>query len=1723
MSRPQPRSQSDEWRELSDPVRGTRHVRFDGSVLREAWLPTGEHLELAHADDGRLRQVDVDGRPLLHIEPLPGLGRGIRARFIKEGIVSDFRVRGDGRERTLVTRGTRLCFEHDAAGRLQRAVLPGSPSTLEYRWDDASCTIAPAGGPPIAVIEPAGDHAMRVTVAEWNAGWVETLAILGPQTIAIDGFAECRIDVDALHRPTSRSWSDGWTDLWSRDEKGRLDSWTRNGEARTYRYDDAGDLVEEHAGGALWRRETDGGHRVATLFRPDGSRVAYHYDAAGRRIARDAGGVVTTYTYDLFGQLTRAGDARFTYDGLGRRIAVETPRGIVHEHRDSGGRLWAITDGDGRALHTFIWFDGRMIARLDGDSDAAVSEAFVSDGGGSLLAVLAPRGSGVVVERVDAPPFGAVSAALRPTLYGHVGDPQTGLIHFGARELDPELGLFLTPDPWDGAPDDPRLWEGADPATLARAAEIPAITIHPYAVCHFDPVGRTDLDGHYVNGWGILRTVLLAPTWGAPLTAISLLFFMPFNIYFELIGDLIFLITRICGDGWTAPWKRHHIWRLIGGAASARQGVISFGLNGILPRIFAARFDFDASRAITVGNVVWIHPDELNELDGKVVLEVWNISGPPDANGKPTGGATAFSSSATQSVVAVTGTKDGKSRLHVSRWERGFGNAVGLLGITQRFEDHATGVAPGTILLNAAPPDDFPIAEDDDSKETMKVEEYLLDSVVTAQGTVVAVASSIALPASTHPAVNDLLEIASPSAPATAARTVKVTSSTAFTNLPAGAADTASVPFEPPLPPELVGPTDLTVRRFVADTPPLISADWTQAGGASALQHAAEAANWPPPIAANDLFRITSGADTVHAQISKTEVTIDAAPPFGALVPDPNSVTLLQANGGQFNADVDAALPGHLKLTAGHPVVIGDLLRILKGATEIALVRVTASDATGADVTPPLGAVLPDTFQVQRYTDTNPALDKGTITTLTGNQIVVDAPRANLFAIGSYFAYLSGGNRMLRQAAAIPTVKLTLSRPVLGAAPYTLARVKVDPTLDLNGQSVTTTSRLVRWTSGSLPSAFGTYPGAILEIAGRYFVNPAAGLESTPTWGTRDADADHYWTLSDDVGIAGAVTVQQYKKGTAVRPDAGETRRVFAKPAEVLVPEEPTGYHSYRRALIEHELHHSVQGAWWGPIMNALPLSAAFSAFDWDTVNRPKWFEDQQLSVSELASMGGLMELSWKYLFLLPVYFSEEKRKAILSTQFEGWEKYFNPFAALLRSQLPQLKPDDPDHSTWKGLLIRFLFKAFDLRSWTPFTGWVPTLLPDGSGSFLEQQASRASGDLYSPLLSADDKFNFHTTRFFIPDFHDADMAKNLGDSTRMMAWLDDRTGFLFGRRTNQDRATSMSTPFFTITAPADSLFHPDLYSGGAGTIELEGPAPARAAVKFLRTAGETVLPRPRAFVPTPPRVTRSTGFFFIPASPGRFTIDNAGSADPAETDRVTLTIARASVKLGERDVDWVLPAEKGKPTASLPLLDVFITEALQLRVDGSANTDYAADIAPDPSAFTIAADGTSGWTIEAATAVPVPPGTPEARVRLYRIYKADDAAFNLTFDAESTPTLAGKRSYLDDPIWIPLRDFRVTVKDIPPIPNATHKPTEAHDVTIPIAVPTGNIIVTPPPAAPALPFAIAGPPTIPRTQNWRFGPPAGPITAPTTYTITITFGRPGHSVDRTFTVTYQP
>jgi RHS repeat-associated protein len=100
--------------------------------------------------------------------------------------------------------------------------------------------------------------------------------------------------------------------------------------------------------------------------------------------------------------------------------------------------------------------------------------AYVRDRLGSVRLVVR-ESTGNVVQRIEYDDFGRVLLDTNPGFqpFGFVGgltDPDTGLVHFGAREYDPESGRFLSRDPLG--------FEGGD--------------LNPYAYVGNDPINRID-------------------------------------------------------------------------------------------------------------------------------------------------------------------------------------------------------------------------------------------------------------------------------------------------------------------------------------------------------------------------------------------------------------------------------------------------------------------------------------------------------------------------------------------------------------------------------------------------------------------------------------------------------------------------------------------------------------------------------------------------------------------------------------------------------------------------------------------------------------------------------------------------------------------------------------------------------------------------------------------------------------------------------------------------------------------------------------------------------------------------------------------------------------------------------------------------------------------------------------------------------------------------------
>ncbi|SDL49013.1 RHS repeat-associated core domain-containing protein [Maridesulfovibrio ferrireducens] len=240
---------------------------------------------------------------------------------------------------------------------------------------------------------------------------------------------------------------------------------------REYEYDNGGRLskvlcdesiIEQYQYGKYGERLTsETRHTKPQLLKynsrlqliADGN-VKYFYDNQGRMIEKNELGKITRYSYLESGPLHEVvlPDGRrveYTSDPAGKRISKSINGKTVEKY------LWqdlttliAVTDAEGLRPKVFTYDE-------EGDPVAMTYEGktfyFATDQVGSIFMVADERGN--EVKRIIYDSFGNLLFDSNEKFDTCVGfsagliDKDTGLIHFGYREYDPAIGRFITPDP----------------------------------------------------------------------------------------------------------------------------------------------------------------------------------------------------------------------------------------------------------------------------------------------------------------------------------------------------------------------------------------------------------------------------------------------------------------------------------------------------------------------------------------------------------------------------------------------------------------------------------------------------------------------------------------------------------------------------------------------------------------------------------------------------------------------------------------------------------------------------------------------------------------------------------------------------------------------------------------------------------------------------------------------------------------------------------------------------------------------------------------------------------------------------------------------------------------------------------------------------------------------------------------------------------------------------
>ena len=286
-----------------------------------------------------------------------------------------------------------------------------------------------------------------------------------------NGYGEVESQNFAVNGLNLTSWG------LTRDKNGRIVSKTETTEGITanfsYTYDSMGrlltvtkdgTLVEEYQYDSVGRRTYE-----MNLFKGISGRaftysdedhlltagdVTYQYDADGFLTTKTQGSNVTQYSYSSRGELLRVdlADGRvieYINDPLGRRIAKKVDGVITEKYLWQGlTRLLAVYDASNSLIMRFEYADARMPAAM---TKGGTTYYLTYDQVGSLRVV--SDASGNVVKRIDYDSFGSIMNDTNPSFsvpFGFAGglyDPDTGIVRFGFRDYDPEVGRWTAKDP----------------------------------------------------------------------------------------------------------------------------------------------------------------------------------------------------------------------------------------------------------------------------------------------------------------------------------------------------------------------------------------------------------------------------------------------------------------------------------------------------------------------------------------------------------------------------------------------------------------------------------------------------------------------------------------------------------------------------------------------------------------------------------------------------------------------------------------------------------------------------------------------------------------------------------------------------------------------------------------------------------------------------------------------------------------------------------------------------------------------------------------------------------------------------------------------------------------------------------------------------------------------------------------------------------------------------
>jgi RHS repeat-associated protein len=356
-----------------EPAIGIANIAFpDGSHTYYSYDALGriastnrdggaEQVTYAYNSDGTVTTTDALGKSVLTAPNQTGLPAAITDAL---GAVTHFKYDPEMKLVDAVgVLGDSSALSYDQKGNLATVTSPvGNMTSVAYTGDQSFASIT----------DPSGN----VTGFSYDSTYDQTA------TTYPNGQQD-EYTFDASGRPLTRTNRRGQTVTFAYGPHNVLATKTlSNGSQVQYAYDGHFNVQSVTTSAGATRYSYDAGDRLASLTNPDGTSIAYTYNANGQRTSmKDSTNFVTDFSYDQAGRLSA--------------VTSGTGAAIVSYTYDANGRLASKSLGNGTSTNLTYDADGRIATVINySPSQAILSEYdYTYDSEGHPITTKTPTGT----------------------------------------------------------------------------------------------------------------------------------------------------------------------------------------------------------------------------------------------------------------------------------------------------------------------------------------------------------------------------------------------------------------------------------------------------------------------------------------------------------------------------------------------------------------------------------------------------------------------------------------------------------------------------------------------------------------------------------------------------------------------------------------------------------------------------------------------------------------------------------------------------------------------------------------------------------------------------------------------------------------------------------------------------------------------------------------------------------------------------------------------------------------------------------------------------------------------------------------------------------------------------------------------------------------------------------------------------------------------------------